>query len=154
MPAKKRRPVAAANDSDLEAARAALGWLEASGCAVGSHSLPPPRLGLFGTPGRSVPLPSSAAALLLDVLRNLAEGRAVAVVGQESELTTQEVADHLKVSRPYVVRLIEENRLPARKVGSRRRVALQDLLRFEEQQRARSRAALDELARIDRELGL
>jgi excisionase family DNA binding protein len=154
MPANKRLPVAPPTDSEREAARVALTWLEASRTPFGSNPLPPTRLGLLGNSGRSVPLPPSATALLLEVLRNLAEGRAVTVAVQESELTTQQVADHLKVSRPYVVRLIEENRLPARKVGSRRRVTLQDLLRFEEQQRARSRAALDELARIDRELGL
>ena len=76
------------------------------------------------------------------------------VLTQNAELTTQEVADYLNVSRPYVVKLIEEEKLPARKVGTRRRVAFDDLLRFDEQQRARQRAALDELARIDTELGL
>ena len=76
------------------------------------------------------------------------------VLPQNAELTTQEVADYLNVSRPYVVKLIEEEKLPARKVGTRRRVAFDDLLRFDEQQRARQRAALDELARIDTELGL
>jgi phage-related protein len=52
------------------------------------------------------------------------------------------------------VKLIEEEKLPARKVGTRRRVAFEDLLRFDERQRARQRTALDELARIDAELGL
>ena len=80
--------------------------------------------------------------------------RAVTVLPQNAELTTQEVADYLNVSRPYVVGLIEQNKLPARKVGTRRRVAFEDLLRYDEQQRAQRRAALDELARIDQELGL
>ncbi|MCC9597760.1 MULTISPECIES: helix-turn-helix domain-containing protein [unclassified Rubrivivax] len=88
------------------------------------------------------------------MLTQLGKDRAVTVRPQDAELTTQEVADYLNVSRPYVVKLIEEEKLPARKVGARRRVALEDLLRFDEQQRARQRAALDELARIDAELGL
>jgi len=53
----------------------------------------------------------------------LGQGRAVTVLPQNAELTTQEVADYLNASRPYVVKLIEEEKLPARKVGTRRRVA-------------------------------
>ncbi len=101
-----------------------------------------------------IAIPPGALRLLVDMLTQLGQGRAVTVLPQNAELTTQEVADYLNVSRPYVVKLIEEERLPARKVGTRRRVAFEDLLRFDEQQRARQRAALDELARIDAELGL
>ena len=101
-----------------------------------------------------IAIPSGALRLLVDMLTQLGQGRDVTLLPQNAELTTQEVADYLNVSRPYVVKLIEEQKLPARKVGTRRRVALEDLLRFDEQQRARQRAALDELARIDAELGL
>ena len=103
-----------------------------------------------------IAIPPGALRLLVvvDMLTQLGQGRAVTVLPQNAELTTQEVADYLNVSRPYVVKLIEEEKLPARKVGTRRRVAFDDLLRFDEQQRARQRAALDELARIDTELGL
>jgi excisionase family DNA binding protein len=101
-----------------------------------------------------IAIPPGALRLLVDMLTQLGQGRAVTVLPQNAELTTQEVADYLNVSRPYVVKLIEDEKLPARKVGTRRRVAFEDLLRFDEQQRARQRAALDELARIDAELGL
>jgi excisionase family DNA binding protein len=101
-----------------------------------------------------IAIPPGALRLLVDMLTQLGQGRAVTVLPHNAELTTQEVADYLNVSRPYVVKLIEEEKLPARKVGTRRRVAFEDLLRFDEQQRARQRAALDELARIDAELGL
>jgi excisionase family DNA binding protein len=101
-----------------------------------------------------IAIPPGALRLLVDMLAQLGQGRAVTVLPQNAELTTQEVADYLNVSRPYVVKLIEDEKLPARKVGTRRRVAFEDLLRFDEQQRARQRAALDELARIDAELGL
>ncbi len=101
-----------------------------------------------------IALPSGALRLLVDMLTHLGQGRDVTLLPQNAELTTQEVADYLNVSRPYVVKLIEEQKLPARKVRTRRRVALEDLLRFDDQQRARQRAALDELARIDAELGL
>ena len=101
-----------------------------------------------------ISFPPGALRLFIDMLTQLGQGRAITLVPQRAELTTQEVADYLNVSRPYVVKLIEEEKLPARKVGTRRRVAFEHLLRYDEQQRAQSRAALDELARIDQELGL
>jgi excisionase family DNA binding protein len=101
-----------------------------------------------------IAIPPDALRLLVDMLTQLGQGRAVTVLPQRAELTTQDVADYLNVSRPYVVSLIEQGKLPARKVGTRRRVAFEDLLHYDEQQRAQRRAALDELARIDQELGL
>jgi excisionase family DNA binding protein len=58
------------------------------------------------------------------------------------------------VSRPYVVKLIDSGKLPARMVGTRRRVALADLVKFDEADRKSRRAALDEIARLDQELEL
>ena len=120
----------------------------------GGAGVPSLRLVAGDEPHETIAVPPSALRLFVDVLTQLGQGRAVTLVPQRAELTTQEVADYLDVSRPYVVGLIEQNRLPARKVGTRRRVAFEDLVRFDEQDRARRRAALDELARIDRELGL
>ncbi len=101
-----------------------------------------------------IDIPPGALRLFADVLTQLGQGCAVTLMPQRAELTTQEAADYLNVSRPYVVGLIEQNKLPARKVGTRRRIAFDDLVRFDEQDHARRRAALDELARIDQELGL
>lgn len=101
-----------------------------------------------------IAIPPGALRLFVDVLTQLGQGRAVTLLPQRAELTTQEAADYLNVSRPYVVGLIEQNKLPARKVGTRRRIAFEDLVRFEGQDRAKRRTALDELARIDQELGL
>jgi len=71
-----------------------------------------------------------------------------------AEMTTRQVAGYLNVSRTYVLRLIDSGRLPARMVGTRRRIAFQDLVRFDEADRERRRAALQELAQIDQELGI
>ena len=101
-----------------------------------------------------IAIPPGALRLFVDVLTQLGQGHAVTLLPQRAELTTQEAADYLNVSRPYVVGLIEQNKLPARKVGTRRRIAFEDLVRFEGQDRAKRRAALDGLARIDQELGL
>ena len=101
-----------------------------------------------------ISIPPGAVRLFLDILTQLGQGRAVTIVPGKVELTTQEVADYLNVSRPYVVKLIESGKLPARLVGTRRRVSFADLINFDEEDRKTRRAALDELARIDQELKL
>jgi excisionase family DNA binding protein len=101
-----------------------------------------------------ISIPPGAVRLFLDVLTQLGQGRAVTIVPGTVELTTQEVADYLNVSRPYVVKLIESGKLPARLVGTRRRVSFADLIKFDEEDRKTRRAALDGLASIDQELKL
>ena len=68
-----------------------------------------------------ISIPPGAVRLFLDILTQLGQGRAVTIVPGKVELTTQDVADYLNVSRPYVVKLIESGKLPARMVGTRRR---------------------------------
>lgn len=77
-----------------------------------------------------VPVPVEALVLLADVLREMARGHAVTVVPYGAELTTQQVADILNVSGPYVVKLIETGRLEARKVGPSRRVRFEQLMAY------------------------
>jgi excisionase family DNA binding protein len=101
-----------------------------------------------------ISIPPGAVRLFLDILTQLGQGRPVTIVPGKVELTTQEVADYLNVSRPYVVKLIESGKLPARLVGTRRRVSFIDLIKFDEEDRKSRRAALDEIARIDQELKL
>lgn len=101
-----------------------------------------------------ISIPPGAVRLFMDVLTQLGQGRAVTILPKKVELTTQEVADYLNVSRPYVVKLIETGQIPARTVGTRRRIAIEDLIRYDENDRKRRRAALDELALIDQKLGL
>lgn len=83
-----------------------------------------------------------------------AQERDIRPTQQRADLTIQEVADYLNVSRPYVLSLIESNLLPARKVGTDYRITFENVIRFDQQDRPKRRAALDELARIDQELGL
>jgi excisionase family DNA binding protein len=106
--------------------------------------------------GRSgtVEIPAPAADLLLRLLNQLAQGHAVTIVPVQSELTTQQAAEILGVSRPFVVKEIEERRLPARKVGTRRRVMLGDLMTYKQRSDASRQRALADLAALDEELGL
>jgi excisionase family DNA binding protein len=101
-----------------------------------------------------ISIPPGAVRLFVDVLTQLGQGRAVTILPKKAELTTQEAADYLNVSRPYVVKLIDSGKLPARTVGTRRRIAFQDLVEFDEADRKGRRAALNEIGRLDRELGL
>ena len=99
-------------------------------------------------------VPASAIPLITAVLRELGAGKAVTVLGDDAEITTQEAADLLNVSRPYLVGLIEKGELPARKVGPRRRLLLADVLTYRTETKAKRRDALRELAALDQELGL
>ena len=99
-------------------------------------------------------LPPFAARLLLEALTALAEGHAVTVVPVPAELTTQEAADILNVSRPYLIKLLDERKLPHRRVGNRRKVLLEDVLRFKRRDDQTRLGVLDELTREAQALGL
>lgn len=101
-----------------------------------------------------VELPTSALRLLVDILAELAEGNAVKVVPVHAELTTQEAADMLNVSRPHLVKLLEEGALPFHKVGKHRRVRFADLMQFKVQRDQASEDAMVALAKQAQELGV
>ncbi|MBV7433139.1 helix-turn-helix domain-containing protein [Dermabacteraceae bacterium TAE3-ERU5] len=97
--------------------------------------------------GQKKDIPVEVYKALVCIVEALAEGRGVSVVPTNTTLTTQQAADYLCVSRPTLVKLLEEGEIPFTKVGRHRRVALHELLRFEEEQAARTRQNLRELTR-------
>jgi excisionase family DNA binding protein len=101
-----------------------------------------------------VELPGIAVNLLVRALSELAEGRAVTLVPIDSELTTQQAADHLGVSRPFLVQLLERGELPFRKVGAHRRVQHRDVLAYRRRIDDARRKVLEELAAQGQELDL
>lgn len=101
-----------------------------------------------------IDLPTSALRLLVEILAELAEGNAVEVVPIHTELTTQEAADLLNVSRPHLVKLLEAGALPFHKTGKHRRVRFADLMRFKEQRDRTSGQAMAELAQQAQALGM
>ena len=102
----------------------------------------------------SLVLTPELARLFQELLGALLRGEAVRIVPLEAELTTGQAAELLGVSRPYLVRLLEEGKIPHHKVGTHRRVRARDLLAYLEGSRKRGRELLDELIGEAQELGL
>lgn len=101
-----------------------------------------------------IELPTSVMQLLLGILAELAAGNAVKLIPVHAEVTTQEAADLLNVSRPHVVKLLEAGELPFHKTGKHRRIRLADLMAYKAKRDARSESALAELAQQAQELGM
>ncbi len=99
-------------------------------------------------------VPARLAGVLEDLLGQLAAGKAVQVVTLDPEISTQQAADLLNVSRPYLVKLVEQGTLPHRKVGPRRRLYLEDVLAYRARLIAQRQAALQALADDLQEMGL
>jgi excisionase family DNA binding protein len=98
-------------------------------------------------------LPPQALRFFADMLGMMAQRRPVMLVPQNHELTTQDAAALLNVSRPFVIKEIEAGRLRCRKVGRHRRIEFEELRRYQTAQSERSEAALQELATLSQELG-
>jgi excisionase family DNA binding protein len=100
----------------------------------------------------TIELPAGAVKLLQAILEDMASGRAVMIVPQNAELTTQQAADFLNVSRPFLVQLLEQEKLPFRLVGTHRRIRFEDVLPYKENIDAERRKVLDRLAAEAQEL--
>jgi len=109
---------------------------------------------LLGPDGEQVPLPSEVYRVLRQVVEVMRQGMAALVAPQGLLLTTQEAGDFLGVSRPTLVKLLEDGAIPFDKPNRHRRVRLQDLIDFQQRRRAERRAALNELTEEAGELGL
>ena len=153
------RPTAAAEnamDTVLDEHDAALAQA-AQRCLVAAldHSRAPRiRLQADGKGMPSVELPPKALRLVADMLGMMAQRQPVVLLPQKMELSTQDAAAFLNVSRPFVVKQVDEGRLPCRKVGRHRRILFDDLLAYQQALREETEAALQALADQAQALGL
>lgn len=99
-------------------------------------------------------LPGQVMQLLLDIVSEMAKGNAISLVPIHHELSTQEAANLLNVSRPHLVSLLEKGELPHRKVGAHRRVLASDVLAYKASLLDKRNQALDELTAMSQELGM
>lgn len=107
----------------------------------------------LGPRGRQLELPLSLGRALRQVVHALVKGDIVFILSRNKELTTQEAADILNVSRPYLVKLLEEGGMPYRKIGKHRRIRFSDLMDFELARREERRQGLALLTQLGQELG-
>jgi excisionase family DNA binding protein len=109
---------------------------------------------LVGPSGEVIKLPESVFYVLRQVVQFMMRGKAVTIVPVNKELTTQEAADILNVSRPYLVKLLEEGKIPYGMVGTHRRIRFSDLMEYKRQREAERSRRLTELAQMSEDLGL
>lgn len=107
-----------------------------------------------GQPTEDLILPSHVLQILLEVLSEMSKGNAISLVPHHHELSTQEAANLLNVSRPFLVGLLEKGDIPFRKVGTHRRVLLKDVMAYKERIDQRRKASLDELTALSQEEGM
>lgn len=99
-------------------------------------------------------VPRQAVELLRDILAGMSAGKVVNIVPMATELTTQQAADFLNVSRPYLIGLLAQGDISHTLVGTHRRIRFDDLLAYREKMVNKSKAAMDELMQLSQEMGI
>jgi excisionase family DNA binding protein len=112
------------------------------------------RLQADNEPEEVMTIPVSAFRLLADILGQMARGNAVTLIPVNAELTTQQAADILNVSRPFLIKLIEDGQIPYRKVGTHRRIRFEDLMVYKRDIDNKRRDVLGDLVNEAQELNM
>ena len=108
---------------------------------------------LVGVNGEKINIPEPIYQVLLQVVHAMASGKAISIISQQQELTTQQAAEFLNVSRPYLIKLLEQGEIPHIKVGSHRRVRFDDLMNYKQQRDVKRDQLLTELTQMSQEAG-
>ena len=109
-----------------------IGVAKKSSIALGTLRLHKASPAYLNIENKTIEIPESAVKLLLEIINQIAEGNALTLIPEHTNLTTQEAADLLNVSRPFFVKLLESGEIPFQKVGNRRRILIDDVLKYKE----------------------
>jgi excisionase family DNA binding protein len=107
---------------------------------------------LVSPDGVEVEIPASAFAALQAIVRDMAQGLTITLIPHDRELTTKEAADILNVSRPFLVKVLDRGDLPYHRVGTHRRLRVEDVLAYRELRAKRRREKLRELTELSEQL--
>lgn len=135
-------------------AEAAIARTAADSLAAAAQAGQAVQLVLSEQPNVLVPLPARAVEIVYHVLDKMARRLPFSIIPHDAELTTQQAADYLNVSRPFLIGLIDRGEIAHRMVGRHRRLRFADLLTFEQASATRRKQALAEMAEEARKLGL
>jgi excisionase family DNA binding protein len=134
-----------------ESERAAL--VEIEQILARSGAAEPPKI--VGAGGVEVPIPESLLHALRQLVHGLTHDRPVTVLAFPRELTTQQAADILNVSRPFLVKqLLDTGQIPYAMTGTHRRITFDDLMAYKRRRDTERRSALRELSRLSQQMGL
>ncbi len=111
-----------------------------------------PHARLVGPDGSEVEIPESAFAALRAVVRDMAQGLTITLIPHDKELTSKEAADILGVSRPFLVRLLDRGEIPYHRVGTHRRLRVEDVLAYRELRAKRRREHLRTLTELSEQV--
>jgi excisionase family DNA binding protein len=103
---------------------------------------------LLGANGEKIHIPEPIYQVLLQVVHAMASGKAISIIPQQQELTTQQAAEYLNVSRPYLIKLLEQGDINYIKVGSHRRVCFDDLMKYKQHRNTKRREGLKEFTQF------
>lgn len=104
--------------------------------------------------GQKIEMPSIVSIALMEVIKTLNKGNSITLISMDKELTTQQAADILNVSRPYFIKLLETGEIPFKKTGTHRKILMQDLMKYREQRAETRKSKIEELSNLSQELGL
>lgn len=104
--------------------------------------------------GEEIELPQVVSQVLYEIITILSQGGSMTIIPMDKELTTQQAADILNVSRPYFVKLLENNIIPYHKTGTHRKILMKDLIEYKNQISKKRKAKLSEMIDLSQELGL
>jgi excisionase family DNA binding protein len=127
--------------ADVEVAKACAGKI----LDMTAEKASPPKYTVTDNRGTTIELSESVFRVLIEALKAMAQGNAVMLAPIETEVTTQQAAELLNVSRPYLVSLLEQGKIPFRTVGRYRRIKLQEILDYQAERSSRRQKAMDEM---------